>query len=444
MEQSSSSNISRVSVGTNATQSQDIDAYKPVSQEELAAIVASHERLLQWNNATESALDMIEGEADAQLVQNIRNTAAIIATSGRSVASQDFELMRSMNISDRTLSNAALFKAFAEGSLDEVMSPLRKLAEMMQQPADMNLQHSKMRAEALENAIMQAGSNALDIAEVAGNYLESALTDPDHAVDALNVAMKHVQHGYEAQIDQLTKNMAQSLMDENAEQALGYSFGVATVGMIRNTMTKAGRMSRDFSDDMKYFPDEKDFQGKDMKRVFYNPIEGHSINGHVNADGQLHYHIIKSDGDKYGHGNEMFKSMIEKFHKNGVEIHSIRDTWRVNGRDSTNGLQYLEAISAGYSPQEAAFKTFTGRQASDLGFRGVDMPTAEPPFKPIFTKQPSIGGVDQQGRLDNLTNQDLIVGQIKSLGLPADKEQMVIAHVEKNFDIQSRDDSLSA
>jgi len=76
----------------------------------------------------------------------------------------------------------------------------------------------------------------------------------------------------------------------------------------------------------------------------------------------------------------MFASMVEKFEQNSIEIRSIKDTWRVNCRDSTNGLQYPEALNAKLPPEEAAFITFTEKQAKTLMITNVVIPSSRPRF----------------------------------------------------------------
>lgn len=426
----------------NAAQLRGYDPRKEVSLEILAGIITSHEKLHRWNDATESALDADEKREDVTLIQNIRNTAVLIALTGRSVSSQNFELMRAMNISDSTLSASALAKGFAEGALEEVMLPVRALAEM-QQPSDMNLEHAKKRAEELENSILQIGSQALDVAVTATHHAKSALEHPENIANSLANVTHGAYGSYLAHVDQLPTAIARGLMDKNAEQTLGFGFGVATVGMLRNTAASSGRLMRDFSEQMNFR-----FMGNtgNVSTVEYKPDNTHFIIGHV-IGGTLRYEIKKSDGDLLGHGNEMLASMIEKFKQNGVVIERMQGAMMTEGPSSSIGRQYLNALAAGHTLEEAAFMTLTGQQAKALGMDHVVVPPMSPMDKslhPLFSKEPPARKSDEQrSSFDQPTDKDKIIGQLKSLGLTSDKEQMVIAHVEEKFDIQSREDSLS-
>lgn len=422
------------------SQSQMYDPLQAASKEELAEIISSHEQLQQWNDATENALrKQEEGQLNTVLVQNIRATAALVLLSGRSFSSQNFELLRAMNLSEKTLSSTALVSGFAEGAFKAVTSPMRTLAEH-QQPSDMNLEHARKRSAALEDSIMQLGSRSLDALAGAVQIAKSAWNHPEKISGTLSSAVQATLNEYQQGVNEIPKILAEGLSSRNAEQVLGNSLGVAAIGMIRNTVTASGRKMRDFSEHMKFYPDLEDIDGTKLQRVFYNPIDGHSINGYVDMQGQLHYHIIKSDGERFGHGDEMFASMLEKFRQHGVEVQSIRDVWRTGGRDSTNGLQYLDAISRGLPPEEAAFETFTGRQAKALGMENAFVPPSETgTFKPIFTKSE----IEHQGQSGSQNARDVIVEHIKTLGLPRDKEQSVIDHVDQKFGGATHEDAPS-
>ena len=419
----------------------------PISTEDLTTIIASHDKLQAWNNTTEIALkfDNKGNHPDHALLQNIRNTAALIISSGRNTHSQNFELKRAIALSDTTLSISKIAGSFAQGVLHEATTPARELVEL-QHPSSMKLSESNKRVQDLENAIMHFGSQALDFIKqtpaAISNAASHAWKNPDTLIENITEATSKTLAASSKKLDQIPGIVANGLTNSDPEQDIGFNSGAIAFGIIKEALSSSGHKIRDFSKHMKFYPDEEDFQGNKMRRVFYNPTEGHSINAYVDMNGQLHYHIIKSDGDRYGHGNEMFASMVEKFEQNGVVIRSIKDTWRVNGRDSTNGLQYLEVLAAGLPPEEAAFLTFTGKQAKALGITNVVVPPAEPgsPFKPVFTKPG-----DEHSRLDSRSAADTVVSHLKTLGLPPEKEQMAIAHVEQKFQVSnSRDDSISA
>lgn len=412
---------------------------KELSVGTLAEIIESHEKLQIWNDATEAAINAEGGNTNLLLIHNIRLTAALVLASGRNVSSQNFELMRALNISDQTLSATELAKGFVAGTLQEITLPARALAEM-QRPEDMRLEHAQKRADALEAAVMQLGSNTLTMASLATESVKSAWDHPEKMTVALKDKVEGVYADYQSQLNEVPQNLAKGLMHENAEQTLGAGFGVAAIGMFRKAATSSGRLMRDFSEQMKFTD-----MSSAVKSVEYKPDSQHFIIGHV-INGTLRYEIKKSDGDRWGHGNEMLTSMVDKFQQNGVDIKRMQGAMMTEGPSSSVGRQYLNAIAAGHTPEEAAFMTLTGQQAKALGMNHVIVPPMSPvdnSLHPLFSKEPTVNKIDdKRSSADELTSKDVIIGQLKSLGLPADKEQMVIAHVDKNFDISSREDAL--
>lgn len=411
---------------------------KEVLLETLAEIIESHEKLQIWNDATEAAINAESENANQTLVHNIRLTAALILASGRSVSSQNFELMRALNISDQTLSASELAKGFVAGTLQEITLPVRTLAEM-QRPEDMRLEHAQRRADALEASVMQIGANTLTMASLAAENVKVAWNHPEKLAVALNDKMDGAYASYQSKLNEVPDSLAKGLMHESAEQSLGASFGVAAIGMFRKAATSSGRLMRDFSEQMTFTD-----MSSAVKSVEYKPDNQHFIIGHV-INGTLRYEIKKSDGDRWGHGNEMLASMIDKFEKNGIDIKRMQGAMMTEGPSSSVGRQYLNAIAAGHTPEEAAFMTLTGQQAKALGMNHVIVPPMSPvdnSLHPLFTKEPPVKKIDDtRSSADELTSKEVIIGQLKSLGLPVDKEQMVIAHVDKNFDVSAREDT---
>lgn len=406
---------------------------EPISTEDLAAIITSHDKLQAWNNATEAALkkDAEDKNTDTTLIQNIRNTAALIISSERSTFSQNFELRHARNLSDSTLSTFATTKAFTEGIVYEATSPIRELVNF-QQPSSMNLNESNKRVDDLENMIMYYGTQALDLVKQAPTAISNAASftwgNPDLIVKNIASAANNTLESYSQNIKKLPTVIASGLTNKNPEQAIGFSSGVIAFGAIKEMYGSVGHKIRDFSEHMSF-----EFQGakRNISTVTYSPAPGHLIKGHV-INGSLRFDVMKADGERYGYGGEMFASMIKKFEANGVKIDSIQAAWETTGPKSTNGRQFLNAEASGLSREEAAFKTFTGQQAKTLNMDKVIVPPMAPidnTIHPLYFKSK-----DQHSSIDPQTAVSVVIEHLKTLGFSPEKEQIAIAHVEQKLD----------
>jgi hypothetical protein len=417
---------------------------KPSSVEDLAIIIASHDKLLAWNNATEIALkfDARSKNTDTTLIQNIRNTAALIISSERSTFSQNFELRRARNLSDSTLSTSEILGGFAEGILYEATAPIRKMVDI-QQPSSMKLSDSNKRVDDLENMIMLFGSRALEIVKQIPTTISYTASftwkNPDVMAKSIAKAANNTLETYSHSIDKIPSVIAHGLKSNNPEQAIGFSSGVIAFGVIKEAFGSTGKKMRDFSKDMSF--EFQDAAGN-ISKVAYAPMHGHLITGHV-SNGTLRFDVMKADGERYGYGGEMFASMIKKFEDNGVKIDRIQAAWETEGPKSTNGRQFLNAEASGLSRKEAAFKTFTGQQAETLNMDDVIVPPMVPIDKTIHPLY--FRSKDQHSSLDSQTVVDAVVTHLKTLGLPPEKEQIAVAYVELKRQVNlSHDDSISA
>ena len=96
----------------------------------------------------------------------------------------------------------------------------------------------------------------------------------------------------------------------------------------------------------------------------------HFVSGDV-RDGVMDFNIMADSqlAQSKGYGNEMFMSVIRALGSEGTSVDSIQGLWWK--KMATNWNQYHAALNQGYSPQKAAFATFTGSMASQLGLLDV-------------------------------------------------------------------------
>jgi RHS repeat-associated protein len=87
-------------------------------------------------------------------------------------------------------------------------------------------------------------------------------------------------------------------------------------------------------------------------------------------NGELNLSIKTTGTDFKGRGSDVFKTLYNFVNKNYDKVNAIRGTWRA-GEMGSNMTQFNEYIGQGFSEVEAAAKTFTGTNASKLGFKNV-------------------------------------------------------------------------
>lgn len=386
------------------------DTFQPIAESELTDIIGDHDRLKAWNDLNDQALSAASNEPDHQVVKNIQATAALIMRQEKIIASQNFELMRAMNLFDKTLSAIDLAEGFAKGSLNALQDKARETFTFIT-PSDMNLKHSQARGDEVMNTPMKLAEAAREISQHPG------------------MAAKAMQVQYQTQITETVFNLAASMSDTNPSEAVGAAIGVALSGMVINGLTPAGkgkmltmsaekviakptnwheyatllgggsyppplRSSRDFSDLMQI---ESYKFIKEKARVSYTPGKIHKIVADLYPGEGMSF-LIKAKGnrDQHGSGTEMFLSMTKKLHENGIDIPSIKASWQ-EGELGANWQQFMEAYHAGATPTQAFKQTFTGRMAERLGLTSVDMKypdwalaTDSPTLKPVF-KRPDWG-----------------------------------------------------
>jgi hypothetical protein len=359
-----------------------LDSYTPVSAADLAVIVSSHDLLQAWNNLNESAL-RAEGKCrNAQLVNNIQSTAALIAQTEKVISSQNFELMRALNLYDQTLSPVDIAKGFLSG-IGNKLTDIAKQATAFTEPEDMNLQHAQARVDAL-------------------------LSKPQKIADAINILWQNpgiLSNAFQAELSEARQRLVQSMVGEHPEIVIGSELGTIATSVIVNSINPTNKAKaitdvaeftvatpmdwhnyatliggglhppplkpmRDFSDLMKF--NQSQVRGG-PSRLIYEPDKSHKIIVDHFPDYGTNY-LIKAnvDREKYGSGTEMFLSAIKKLHGNGEDISRIKDTWDA-GQLGTNWKQFMDARQAGDSTEQAAKHTFTGRMAERIGLTSVNV-----------------------------------------------------------------------
>lgn len=90
-----------------------------------------------------------------------------------------------------------------------------------------------------------------------------------------------------------------------------------------------------------------------------------------NSYGNLDLYV-KTAGTEYaGRGPEVFKALVNSAMSKGT-VTGINGTWS-QGSLGSNLRAFNKAIQNGLSPERAAFETFTGSNAKDLGFKNVSI-----------------------------------------------------------------------
>ncbi len=90
-----------------------------------------------------------------------------------------------------------------------------------------------------------------------------------------------------------------------------------------------------------------------------------------NSDGNLNLFIQTKETGLSGRGGDVFKSLVKHAQGKGG-VSGINGVWS-EGSLGSNLRSFNKAVQSGLSPQEAAFKTFTGENARALGFDNVQI-----------------------------------------------------------------------
>lgn len=358
-----------------------LDPYAPVSAADLATIAASHDLLQAWNNLNESALKTEGKHPNAQLIKNIQLTAALIAQTEKVISSQNFELMRALNLYDQTLSSADITQGFFSGIRNK-LTDIAKQATAYTEPTDMKLKHAHARTDEL-------------------------LNKPQKIADAIKTLWQDsdiIPKAFQAELSDTRQRLVQNMIGERPGIAIGAELGAVTTSIIVSTinptnkgkvitdvaessMTKhmdwqdyatliggglhppALKPMRDFSDDMRFV---KPLSRYGQSRVIYEPKVTHKIIADYLPEYGMTYLIkARDDREKYGSGSELFLSVVKKFHINAIDINRLKDTWD-QGELGTNWQQFMDARLRGDTIEQATKHTFSGKMAAKLGLTSVD------------------------------------------------------------------------
>ncbi len=376
-----------------------LNSNHPISESNLTAIIASPDKLKEWNDINEQALNNAPNE---QVIKNIRATASLIVLQEKVVSSQNFELMRAMNLFDRTLSG----EETAKGVLNGVTNTLLKTIKEKLSPPEsesMNLAKAQARSQALADSPSKLASTAYSAAQLAWQ-------NPD----IISTTLKQVAS---KQFELAKTQLAQSMTNDNPSYAVGAVFGTGVTRLTMNALNPAKKMDweqyenllgagtmppplkpfRDFSGKMAHSTTES---GEHV--VTYKPNHRHYIASEIDKESNLSFGIeTRVNTHFYGSGTDLFLSTAKVFHQNGVDASKLSDIWEP-GRWDTNHGQFLTSLQNGSTLEQAAKQTFTGKMASKLGLTSVDTSqlekaVAESNFsllEPVF-KHPDWGAGEQ-------------------------------------------------
>ena len=107
-----------------------------------------------------------------------------------------------------------------------------------------------------------------------------------------------------------------------------------------------------------------------------NPEGVHGLIVSVDRNGVLGFDIRAPKGGSSmsnASGTDMFLSAMQRLQQESIQVNAVRGTW-IEGTDSVNAAQYLENLSKGLTPQQAAANTWTGKIAGSQGFLNVGVP----------------------------------------------------------------------
>lgn len=351
----------------------EYDQHLPVSSAELSAIIHSHEKLKRWNDQNEQAL---QGEPDATLIHNIRLTAAQIMLEEKAVSSQNFELMRAMNLFDRTISAREVVTAALDSAMNTATESITAQIKTLltpPEPESMNLQHARTRTDEALALPSQLISSVCTVTH-------QVLQNPQAAYESLSrTGSEH--------ISQARVYFAENMRSEHPGRAIGAMAGAGVTDIALNTLTPSKKMEWNtyatLLGEGSVLPPAKPFRDFSEKMTFsktkwmepevdYQPSKRHGISSGVNNTWGLYFGIkAQEDRYAYGSGTEMFLSSIKVFHQNHISITRLTGFW-AEGTLGTNHEQFMQAYKRGATLEQAARDTFTGKMAGKLGLTAVD------------------------------------------------------------------------
>jgi len=185
---------------------------------DLAVIVSSHDLLQAWNNLNESALRADGKRHNAQLVNNIQSTAALIPKTEKDICSQNFEFMRALNLYEKTLSPVDVAKGFVSG-IGNKITDIAKQATAFTEPEDINLQHAQARVDAL-------------------------LSKPQKIAGTINILWQNpgiLSKAFQAELSEARQSLVQSMVGEHPTIAIGSELGAITTSIIVNSINPTNK-----------------------------------------------------------------------------------------------------------------------------------------------------------------------------------------------------------
>lgn len=353
---------------------QEYNPHAPILNTELTRIIQSPEKLKLWNHAVEQAL---EKQPDEQVIQNVRATAALIILSEKSIASQNFELMRAMQLFDSTLSIKDVGLAAGQSIKNTLVSKVSD-ALTPAEPESMNLASAQARSQALLETPKTLATGIY-------NTLHTVWQNPHIVYESA----QHIVTGIKTQL-------AQGVSSSNPSNALGALIGAGGVNLALNTVNPLKKMQwaeyantlgsgtvlphaipyRDFSDKITF--KKSSLGGSEFN---FQPENNHQITGVINEDSELFFTIqAKGDREKNGSGSDLFLSMFNASVKNNIPIKTIYAAWWP-GELGTNHTQFLNIYYSGASIRDAAAGTFTGKMATKLGLTQANTEKIEQALK---------------------------------------------------------------
>ncbi|WP_290055168.1 hypothetical protein, partial [Nocardia nova] len=106
----------------------------------------------------------------------------------------------------------------------------------------------------------------------------------------------------------------------------------------------------------------------------YGGDTAYGIKGWVDEHGVLHYEV--NVGPDTPSGREMFRDLMNEL---GDRVEAIQDEWYDGGALTDNLDSFNAGVQDGFTPEESARRTFTGKLAEELGYTEVTFGDPELP-----------------------------------------------------------------
>lgn len=385
-----------------------------LSAEAAAAIVASHDKLLAWNDANEETLDTSGDHVSTRVVENIRQLAAAVIASEKSLSSQNFQLRRALNLHDRTLQLSDVTEGMVAGTIHALADRVEPLTGNLTNPGSMNLADSQARSQALRDVISDTPDKLMAMA-IAGNKLvnifgNATIKLADTVWQQPGIVPAVLEKTVQARISAFRQDLHSSLSTKNPGYAFGAALGVTIVdvaGMAVNPVSKAQSVEKaaamnwdvyrnllgsgmylpkhrpplDFTDLMQV--SAKHDEGV-VLRIEYKPpdinhgmrfdaiaIQSHSDNSGYRPVAISYTIMALGDRDAHGTGKDMFHSAMEILRRNHLSATEFHATWMPSGVLGDNHKAFIHAYDTGMIPAAAAKCTFSGKCIGMYGLTEV-------------------------------------------------------------------------